>query len=298
LSFRTRLPQFLVVFALLAVGGFSQAYAVDNVADTVANANSASATRYVWASNLTLRAQPDGASAAIARLPFGTAVDLLPASDSFVPHREVLFKLTAGNNSPAADVVLEGNWRQVHAGANDGWVFDAYLSRYPVPRLATDKNKHDDESEADFAKRVFGAKLAQKWETGASKKTADYAAMLKHTKMAAKNTIDNVTWEYAEFQAGGKYELLGTQPSGGMYSSTIDFKDLPLTYGEALLWLRQFGGLAPIGGGSTIGKFSGKVEPGRSLSIGPADDDDSGFGFGRTINCNASTCSLSYGFSD
>ncbi|HEY8027851.1 MAG TPA: hypothetical protein VIF60_25150 [Burkholderiaceae bacterium] len=261
-------------------------------------AEEAGVTRYVWASNLTLRAQPDGSSTALAKLPFGTTVALLPASGQPVPHRETLLKLEPGNGSPAADVILDGTWRQVHAGANDGWVFDAYLSRYPVRQFSIDKNKHDDESEAEFARRVFGAKLVQNWQTGASKKSADYAAMLKHSKMAPKNTVDNVSWEYVEFQAGGTYEMLATQPMGGMYTSTIDFKDVPLTYGEALLWLKQFGGFEAIGGNGAIGKFSGKVEPGRHLEIGATDDDTSGFGFARSIDCHASTCSINYGFSD
>ncbi len=255
--------------------------------------------RYVWANNLILRAQPDGKGAELAKLPFGTTVTIVAGSTSatVVPHQETLLKLTAGNNAPAAEVNLDGNWRRVSAGGTEGWVFDGYLSRYPVRHLSADRGKKDDESEADFAKRIFGTSKAYQWHSGEGKKSADYRAMLQHTKMNDKQTADNVTWEYAEFKVGGAYEMLGTQPDGGMYSSTIDFRNLPLSYGEALLWLKQFGGLNAIGGNG-IGKFSGKVVAGKHLEIGPADDDSSGFGFARSVDCTATTCSFNYGFSD
>lgn len=256
--------------------------------------------RYVWANSLVLRAQADGRSAEVQRLPYGTAVRLIPDTTTPVPRREVLFELAKSAQTPPAEVALDGAWRHVRAQGGEGWVFDGYLSRYPVRRLSADRNKEDDEDEGSFARRVLGAKTAYKWKTGDSKKSEDYRALIRQTNMTDKQTGEDVTWEYAEFKSGGSYKMLGNQPDGGMYTSSVDFKDIPMTYGEAMLWLKQFGGFYAIGGkgNGTFGRFAGKVDPGRHLEIGPADDDDSGFGFARSVDCTPSACSISYGFAD
>lgn len=261
--------------------------------------------RYVWANSLVLRAQADGKSAEIARLPYGTAVTLVAETAPPVPRREVLFKLSksaeaSGAAMPDAEVAFDGAWRHVRAQSGEGWVFDGYLSRYPTRRLSPDPNKEDDEDEGAFAQRVFGAKLSYKWKTGDSKKSEDYRALIRQTKMTDKQTREEVNWEYAEFKTGGSYRMFSNQADGGMYTSSIDLKDLPLTYGEALLWVKQFGGFYAIGGkgNGVFGKFAGKLDPGKHLEIGPADDDDSGFGFSRRVDCTATSCSISYGFAD
>src|SRR6185437_3678738 len=129
-----------------------------------------------------------------------------------------------------------------------------------------------------------GAKTAYKWKTGDGKKSEDYRVLIRQTKMTDKQTREEVNWEYAEFKGGGSYRMFSNQAGGGMFTSSIDFKDVPLTYGEALLWLKQFGGFHAIGGKEgAFGKFAGKVEPGKHLQLGPADDDDSGFGFSRSL---------------
>ncbi|HEX7641068.1 MAG TPA: SH3 domain-containing protein [Burkholderiaceae bacterium] len=257
-------------------------------------------TRYVWANSLVLRAQADGKSAEVARLPYGTAVTLLADTAPAVPRREVLLRLLKSADTPGAEVALDGTWRHVRAQDGEGWVFDGYLSRYPTRRLSSNRNKEDDEDEGSFARRLFGAKLTYKWKTGDSKKGEDYRALIRETKMTDKQTREEVTWEYAEFKSGGSYSKLSNRADGGMYASSIDFKDLPLTYGEALLWVKQFGGFDVIGGkgNGAFGKFAGKVESGKHLEIGPADDDDSGFGFSRRIDCAGAACSISYGFAD
>jgi hypothetical protein len=265
-----------------------------------AQGNATDTTRYVWANSLVLRSQPDGKSAEVARLPYGTAVTLSNNAAQPVAHREVLLKLENKENSPVAELALEGNWRHVRANGNEGWVFDGYLSRYPTRHLSADRKKGDDEAEAEFAKRVFGVKTAYKWKTGDGTKGEDYRALVRDTKMTDKQTKEDVSWGYVEFKNGGSYRALSNQPDGGMYTSSVDFKDVALTYGEALLWLKQFGGLAPIADNNpgALGKFAGKVEPGRHVELGPADGDDSGFGFARSIDCTPTACSISYGFSD
>jgi hypothetical protein len=256
-------------------------------------------TRYIWANSLVLRTQPDGKSAEVARLPYGAAVTLVNDAAQPVPHREVLFKLSKSERSPAAELALEGNWRHVKANGGDGWVFDGYLSRYPARHLSADRNKQDDEDEGEFAKRVFGVKAAYKWKSGDGKKSEDYRALIRDTKMTEAQTGDNVDWTYIEFKGGGSYRVLGSQADGGMFTSSTDFRNVPLTYGEALLWLKQFGGFAAIGGNpGALGKFAGKVEPGKHLELSPADDDDSGFGFSRSIDCTPAACSISEGFAD
>ena len=263
------------------------------------SAHAADETRYVWANSLVLRTQPDGKSAEVARLPYGTAVTLVADGPQPVPHREVLLKMSKSEQSPAAELAFEGNWRRVKANGGEGWVFDSYLSRYPTRHLSTDRNKQDDEDEGEFAKRVFGVKVAYKWKSGDGKKSDDYRALIRDTKMTEAQTKDNVDWTYIEFKSGGSYRVLGSQADGGMFTSSTDFKNVPLSYGEALLWLKQFGGFAAIGGNpGAMGKFAGKVEPGRHLELSPADDDDSGFGFSRSIDCAPTTCSISEGFAD
>lgn len=257
-------------------------------------------TRYVWAKNLVVRAAPDSGSAEVGKLPLGTAVILVPATGPSISHQDIALKLAASAESPAADVTLDGNWQRVRTPQYEGWVFDGYLSRYPAPILAEDRSKREEDAELNFAKRLFGVKLAQTWKTGNSKKTADYAAMRQRSKLTSKELAGDVSWAYVEFQRGGSYEALAHQANGDMYTSSVDFKDVPMSFNEAVLWLRQFGHFAPIGSGSdgAIGKFSGKIEPGRKLEIVPADDDTSGFGFSRTIACSAETCSINYGFAD
>ena len=147
---------------------------------------------------------------------------------------------------------------------------------------------------------MFGVKEAYKWQSGDSKTTADYRMMRVHTKLKDKETGQEVTWEYVVFKSGGSYEMFNHRPEDGMYLANVDFKELPLTYGEALLWLKQFRGFESVGGDNVngVGKLSGQVEPGRHLELGPAPDDNSGFGYGSTLDCTPTACSLSSGFAD
>ena len=263
-----------------------------------AKADDASTRRYVWVSSLIVRAEPDAKAAAVAKLPYGSEVTLF--AETGASRHEVLFKLAKNGNSPADEVALDGQWHRIHAAGGDGWVFDGYLSRYPAPTVIADKNRDDQDGRVEFAKRVFGVKEAYKWSGGGAKMTADYRMMRTRTKLKDKEINDEVSWEYVVFDNGGSYEMFNHRPDGGMYLSNIDFKSLPLTYSEALLWLKQFHGFESMGGTNAngFGKLSGRVVPGRHLELGPAPDDDSGFGYGSTLDCSPTICSMNSGFAD
>lgn len=260
----------------------------------------ASDKRYVWATNLIVRAQADPKAAEVVRLPYGSEVTLVADSAPPVARHEVLLKLAQNGEWRATELALDGNWRHVKAQGGEGWAFDGYLSRYPAPHLAQDKKKDEDEDQVQYAKRIFGVKETFKWDAENGKKDANYRALLQHTKMTDKQTHEEVSWEFVAFKSGGSYEMLNNRPDGGMYSGNIDIKDLPLTYGEALLWFKSFGGLESVGGTNVngVGKLSGEVKPGHHLQLGPAPDDDSGFGYGRKLDCTATTCSMNFAFSD
>ncbi len=263
-----------------------------------AEEGAANATRYVWANTLIVRAEPNPKATEVARLPYGSEVALL--AETGPSRREVLLKLAKKDEWPAADVALEGNWRRVHSSSGEGWVFDAYLLRYPAPTIMLDKSKEDADGRVEFAKRIFGVKEAHKWAFESGKTAVDYRMMLSRTKLKENEIDQETSWEYIVFKNGGTYEMFSHRPKNGPYMSNVDFENLPFTYGEALLWLKQFHGFESMGGTNVngIGRLSGKVEPGRHLELGPAPDDDSGFGYRSTLDCTPTACSLNSGFID
>lgn len=253
-------------------------------ANTVAFTPSAT-TRYVWVDKLIIRAQPDSKSAEVARLSLGAEVTLQQDSASLVKRQETIFKLVSSETSktPAINVTLDGNWQHVSAQGHDGWVFDGYLSRYPAPRSA----KGAEGADADVAKLICGPAKTQKWKLGDSKKSPAYRIMHQHGKLEKDAT--EYEWEYDEFQNGCTDETVAQYDGGGDGSS--DFKNLPLTFNEALLFYRRLFF-------AHDGNVSGTFEPGHRLEILPNDHDAEAIGFDDIIECAADKCSISQSHND
>lgn len=97
-------------------------------------------TYYTWAvSNLNVREQPDVQSAVITRLPYATAVQVLPQTEPAIP-----FEMTYFNQQNTADsltqtntqfpkVVLHGEWLKIKTDEHEGYVFSRFLMKMPPP---------------------------------------------------------------------------------------------------------------------------------------------------------------------
>lgn len=236
--------------------------------------------RYVWASKLALRKEPDRKGDEIARLPYGTKVTLLQDSEKPLPHHETVAKLRASSEHPGIDVTLDGVWRHVEAAGQEGWLFDGYLSRYPAPVDAKGEIPFDDD-EVAYAAQVFGTAHSWQWKKGDSKKSESYKLMRRQWKLDENTDADEINWARVEFKSGGSAEISTILGNGS--SCNLDLTGLPLTFNESLLWWLHF---HPFEG-------SGTFEPKRKLEIGPPDDDDSGLGYSRTISCGSQTCDIS-----
>jgi len=202
-----------------------------------AQAQTASETRYVWASKLILRSEPDARSAEIGWLPHGAKVALLTPPAQLVAYKEIVGKLRVSQDHPAADITLDGYWRQIDAAGKQGWVFDGYLSRYPVP--GPDKSMRDfDDEEMLYAARIFGVARSWQWQKSDGKKSPSYRLMQQHWKLDDDFNPAEIYWVRAEYKLGGsaEYRLI----MGEATSSNLVFKDLPLTFNEALLWRLRF----------------------------------------------------------
>lgn len=249
-----------------------------------AQAQSSSEVRYVWASKLILRTAPGARSAEIVRLPYGAKVALLPSPAPLLAHKEIVGQLRASQAHHAADITLDGYWRQIDAAGKQGWVFDGYLSRYPAP--GPDKSMGDfDDEEMLYAARIVGVARSWQWQKRDGKSAPSYKVMRQYWKLDDDFNPTDIYWTRAEYKLGGsaEYGLI----MGDMTSSMLTFKGLPLTFNEALLWQLHF---QPLSG-------TGAFLPQRSLHIGPADD-DSGVAFGRSIDCNGRTCDISRTMAD
>jgi len=258
------------------------------------------ASRFVWAGKLILRSQPDSKSAEIGRVPYGAKVVLQPDAAPLIRHQEILFTLQNGATAKAGsgNVILDGNWRHVHYQEQDGWLFDGYLSRYPAPPVSSGEN---DAIELEHAKRVFGDKASFKWVKGESKVTDSYRLLQKHGAFCplswcsrdVQKSASEYTWQYTEFKQGGTYESVSLYDGGG--AGNIDFKNLPLTFNEALLWLRRFSALHPTGAG-VVG--TGVFTPGRRVEIGPTEEEAGSISFTSTVDCAADKCTIHEDASD
>lgn len=244
-----------------------------------AQAEPAGEARYVWASNLIMRATPDAKGKEVARLPYGTKV-LVPADAAPpVAHRETLTTLHASAAHPAADVVLDGNWRQVQAQGKAGWVFDGWLSRYPAPGNAKSPEAYDD-AEIAYAAQVFGVAHAWQWKNGDGKKSDAYRVMRRKWKLDENKGASEIYWTRVEFKLGGAAEMGRIMGDGA--TENLALEGMPLTFNEALLWWHHF----------RFFTGSGVFEPGHKLDAGPTDEESDALGFDRIIECGKQTCDI------
>lgn len=239
-----------------------------------------SETRYVWASKLVLRKDPSRKSDEVASLPYGAQVTLLQDPQGLNFYRERVAKLRASGDHPASDVTLDGYWRQVKVADKEGWVFDGYLSRYPAPGEEKGQFPFDDD-EIAYAAQVFGIAHSWQWKKGDEKKGESYKVMRRQWKLDENTEADEVRWARIEFKLGGSAEVSTIVGNGS--SSNLALANLPLTFHESLLWWLHFHRF----------EGTGIFEQNRRLQVGPADDDNSGLGFGSSIQCGSQTCSIS-----
>jgi hypothetical protein len=240
-------------------------------------------TRYVWVNNLTLRAAPDAKAEALARLPLGASLQVLPATLPLVHREESIAGLKLDHAVAGKPLKIVGDWRHVRAGTMDGWVFDGYLSRYPYPKATQDSDKVA--MEFATAKKLFGARSEQQWMTGDATNSDIFRAMPK--RLQDESQPDNhaaISWERVAFVSGGQGELaIDTHEAGEGWTVSLD--KLPMTYQEALLWARRWG---------WAGNYGAVLEDGRTELRFDFDETKSDMEY--TIACAGQTCSIQYSY--
>jgi hypothetical protein len=286
-------------FTILAVAGLSFA-ASALAADGNPPASDLTQTRYVWATNLIVHAEPDSNAAQVAKLPYGAEVKI-ESTENPKNYQEVWYKVHKDEKLATTDAVLSGYWEKVHTAQGDGWAFDGYLSRYPAPTAKELKSfssdSSDENAEALFAKRLFHVAAEYKWSGKDSKKSAAFRLMAKHEQLDKDSVTDEMNWRYIEFTNGMTYEFFSNTHE--ISSSSEELKKIPLSFNEAMLWSHLFGMSGSIGNGSKTAKlYSGKFEPGHYFELGPADDGNDGIGHADTIYCNGNTCDLGSAMAD
>jgi hypothetical protein len=110
-------------------------------------------TLYVWASSgLNMRDKPDAKATKITSIPFGTKVIVQPNIGIKIPFEVEEFK----------GFTVKGYWLLVKYGTTEGWIFDGFLSRLPMP---TKKKEYGDINEylAEL-KKVGGKSQIKKCE--------------------------------------------------------------------------------------------------------------------------------------
>jgi hypothetical protein len=257
-------------------------------------------TRYVWATNLIVRAEPDSKAAQIAKLPYGAEVTIEPTVNP-KSYQEVWYKVHEDEKSPTTDAVLSGHWQKVHTAQGDGWAFDGYLSRFPAPTAkelkSSSSDSSDENAEALFAKRLFRVASEYKWSGKDSKKSAAFRLMAKHEKLEKDTFTDEMIWRYIEFTNGMTYEYFSNLHE--MSQSNEELKKIPLSFNEAMLWLHLFGMSSSFDNGAKTTKTcSGKFESGRHFELGPANDGNDGVAHADIIDCNGDTCDFSSAMAD
>lgn len=267
------------------------------------NASTASSmTRYVWANSLFLREQADGKSAQLAKIPYGAALTLSDAADASIPHSEVFAKVTTDGKTTTAP--LDGAWRKVHWQDKDGWVFDGYLSRYPAPidtALEAERKADQDYPSIDllYARHTFGAGSGAKmaWHNGDNRKTANFQAMCKYLKSMnvdckPPTTEGTWNWEKEELAQGASYFEYNSGDGPG--ENSVSFRNMPLTFNEAILWASHFNDIAKSdknpNGGTVLDSIDFK--PGKALLLGetrPSGDTQS-----DTVTCTEKACDIDH----
>lgn len=255
-----------------------------------------SSSRYVWADKLVIHAQPDINSPALASLMFGDQISLSSIADTTHPYSVTVFKLEPDDEGGTeSNVTLDGYWKRVNGHGVDGWVFDGFLSRYPVPKAIKKVGMMEDQ--VSYANQIFKELRSLHWTTGDKKSGSHYAAMRKHVDASIRKDY-HVDWKYAEFSQGVYYDDL-TYYDVGTVGRTW-FRKLPLTFNEAVLWLRLFGDFTSIPESTKTGagQRNGHFVRGKSLTVGVPNDDESGIGNGSIVDCHGDTCDIGWLSSD
>jgi hypothetical protein len=261
-----------------------------------------SSTRYVWANSLSLRAQADGKSAALTKIPYGAALNLSDAGDAPVPHSEVFGKYTAHGKNIA--VMLDGAWRKVHWQDKDGWVFDGYLSRYPAPDASlypTEQKqfKYATPHEILYANHILGTGKKIEWDKSEGTKVPGYQAMQKYFKSIQYSFDPNalaaeMTWLDMQWNGGASVDYFAGYNEGGQTHITL--RNLPLTYNEAMLWEMIFHSINDtehLVENNSL-KHSLDVVPGKSFDF-EANGDVS---MSEAFSCANNTCDMSSDLGD
>jgi len=269
----------LLAFVAAALGSIaisSPAFAIDT----------APATRYVWARSLMLRAQPDGKSAQLAKIPYGAALAIGASTDKSVPHSETIGKFTNDDKTNTV-VTIDGAWQKVHWQDKDGWVFDGFLSRFPAP---ADKMDAD---ETLFAIKQFGAGKKWSWNDKQSRKLPAYAEMLK-TMHAGGYTADlgkTDGWEWTKQEFSGNAYFASYSGYNDGSSSGEGYHNLPISFNEAILWAQHFHDITNFTNNKLETSPVNQVtfDAGKRLSVTYLGDND---GSTRTVSCTATTCDI------
>lgn len=282
-----------VVLSIFCIPAFSGlAIAVDSAAPT------SSTTRYVWANSLYLRAQPDDKSAQLAKIPYGTVLNL-SNSDAPVAHTEVFAKYKTKDKTNA--VMLKAAWQKVHWQDKEGWVFDGYLSRYPAPdasileaRRKSFKNYVSDE--IVYADQIFGPGRKIEWDlNNDGVKSSAYQTAKKYMQSVSRDLnppyTRNARWINIEWNAGANCNYYLLEDEGG--DDALSLKNLPLTFNEALLWEMHFNEINDKYYATEYSDsyVSFNYVPGNSLSI----EISYNSGFKVSIKCSEKFCDLASG---
>lgn len=114
--------------------------------------------RYTWAvGNLNMREAPDVKSTVLTRLPYATAVEVLPQDEPPVPFEMVFFnqqntaESLTQTSTEFPKVILHGQWLKVRADGYEGYVFSGLLMEMPPPLK--------DEGANSYLIRIFGLTL-------------------------------------------------------------------------------------------------------------------------------------------
>lgn len=247
--------------------------------------------RHVWASSLIVRAQPNKQAPEVTRLPAASTVELLPDDGKTPASVETVGVYMSENTHKVAEIVLKGHWRHIHAAQGDGWVSDVYLSRLRFPNDAEQEIIRHGVDEvgrglSNWLIKEIGVDQDVNWTTGDSVKTDAYRLMRRLGKASPEMIKADFTFRYMTAPGGVRY--LYTEST---YEAARDWNEvinLPFTFNEMVLAMKM-SEIFPTS--ANVKRIpSGTMEDGKSLKIGPAEDD--GIANGNDVVCGAGKCKL------
>ena len=175
-------------------------------------------TLHVWAFHgLSLRVGASVGSAKLVTLPYGAKIVVLDS---------VRVKSFSVNEYPG--FTLKGHWSKVRFGIQEGFVFDGYLSHFPVFRKETNTTERFFEDFAAYATREFGLAKKQKLELETDKVCRDCSNYR----------------EIYTFKNGMVYEIHRGTGDGGW--TVLHYQIPDLSFEEAYLWFVYNDGLHRI----------------------------------------------------